>query len=159
VDYPESTTHYGACLRPHGPLHQITTSEDLLDYYEEASRFRAAGSFVAYTYYTTDHYNNVSISLNVYDVRRGRAIFGENVESHDNGGEPDDFVLGEYALSMHGAVAWVLEGPGAYHLYAHGPTSGTHELDAGPSLSGVEFSGDTLSWTSSSGERRSAEVR
>src|SRR4051812_15974500 len=159
TEYPESKTHYGACLRPHGRLHQITTAEDLLDYYEEASRFRAAGSFTAFAYYTADHYNNSSISLNVYDVRSRRFVFGRTVEQHDSGGSPDDFVLVDYALSPHGAIAWVVGSPRTYELYAHGPTTRTRELDAGTSLTNLEFSGDTLSWTSASGERKSADVR
>src|SRR3954447_9132705 len=157
-DYPESKTHYGACLRPHGRLRQITTAEDLLDYYEEAGGFQAAGSFVAFTYYTADHYNNSAISMNVYDARRGRLVFGKTVEQHDSGGSPGDFVLGEYTLSARGAIAWVVGTPGTYQLYAHGPASGTRELDAGTSLSSLAFSGDALSWTSPSGERKSAEV-
>ena len=154
----ESTTHYSACLRSRGRLRAITNSEDLLDYYEEASGFRVAGSFVAYTFYTADHYGNEATSLNVYDVRRAHAVFGEGVDSHD-AGYPSDTELGEYVVSDRGSVAWLIHAGDTFHLYAHGRLARrTRELDSGPSLTGLHFSADTLSWTSGS-ESRSAEVR
>jgi virginiamycin B lyase len=161
-EYPdESTTYYGACLRPHGRLHAITKAEDILGYYEEASGFEASGDFVAYNYSSEDKYGNASRDLLVYDARHAHQVFDRLVELFESGVSPapDDPRLGEYVVSEHGAVAWLSVEGATTRLLARARGGTAHELDSGASLSGLSFSGDTLSWTSGSGERRSAEVR
>jgi streptogramin lyase len=157
----ESKTRYGACLRPHGRLHAITTGEDIFGYYAEAARFVTAGDFVAYNFYGADRYGNANLELRVYDVRRARHVFDRTVEHYDSGAlpAPDDPLLGEYVVSEHGAVAWLSQEGLTVRLLGRPLGGAVRELDSGPSLSGLSFSGDTLSWTSGSGERRSAEVR
>ena len=161
-EYPdESTTTYGACLRPHGPLRKITTADYLFGYYEEASGFKTAGDFVAYSFNSADKYGNASTDLDVYDVRHARHVFGRVVELYESGVTPgpDDPRLGEYAVSEHGAIAWLSVEGATTRLVARARGGTAHELDSGASLSGLSFSGDTLSWTSGSGERKSAEIR
>jgi hypothetical protein len=160
-DTEESVTHYGACLRPRGALHAITSAQDILGYYEEASGFVTAGDFVAYNFWSEDKYGNANRELRVYDVRRARHVFGRTVEHYESGSSsgPDDPLLGEYVVSEHGAVAWLSrEGP-TTRLFARPPGGVRRELDSGASLAGLEFAGDALSWTGASGERKSAEVR
>jgi virginiamycin B lyase len=157
----ESKTHYGACLRPNGPLHPITSSIDELTYYEEASGFKTSGVYVVYTFFSEDHYGFSDLVLRVYDVRHGRRVSGRRVEHHD-GDLPDaadNPVLGEYVVSEHGAVAWLSQEGSTTRLFAQARRRAKRELDSGASLSGLSFAGDTLSWTAGSGERRSAEVR
>jgi len=88
-------------------------------------------------------------------------VFDRLVEQYDSGSTatPEDPRLGEFVVSEHGAIAWLsLEGAKT-RLFARARGASARELDSGASLSGLSFTGDTLSWTSGSGERKSAEIR
>jgi streptogramin lyase len=158
----EATTRYVACLDPNGPPRQVTRSTDNLSEYSEASGFKAAGDFIVYSFFYVNHYNQSDTQLSVFDVRRARHVLSVGVERHGGDLEddpPDNPLLGEYVVSEHGAVAWLShEGP-TTRLFAQVRGGARRELDSGASLSGLSFSGDTLSWTGASGEPKSAEVR
>jgi streptogramin lyase len=156
----DSKSYYGACLRPHGALRAITSAEHLDGYDQDAFGFETAGDFVAYRFENSDKYGEASTELSVYDVRSAHHIFAREVEHLYGGSEdPRNPRLGDYVVSEHGAVAWLSIEGSTTRLRARARGGSVQELDSGASLSGLSFSGDTLSWTGASGERKSADVR
>ena len=154
-------THFGACLRPDGAPHKIVAAHDELLLYQKASGFQIAGGFVVYRFEDIDHYNEASVELRVFDVRRGRGVFSRGVESHQGDfgpDEPDNPILGEFALSAHGAIAWVRQEGDVTRLYARGPGTPLRRLDEDAEITGLRFDGDVLSWTAGS-TVKSATVR
>jgi virginiamycin B lyase len=155
-----TSTKYDACRRPRGRLERIDASADDLLEYSNADGFKIAGRFVVYRYFSESHYNDSVLSLKIFDLRQTGPTFGVDVETHagDFGPDPpDNPVLVDYALSPHGALAWLVKSGDVLYLKAHGSSSGTRSLDSGD-LSALSFSGDVLSWTSG-GQTKTAEVR
>lgn len=158
TDLSASRTTYGACRRPHGRHRVVSGSTSDLLFYSEASRFELAGTFVAYRYLSEDHYNESTVRVVLYDVATGRRLFSKGVESHEGDfgpDPPDNPVLGEYAVSVHGALAWLSVAGSTATLWAH-VRSGERQLDQGK-LDTLRFDGDTLYWRHD-GQERSAVV-
>jgi virginiamycin B lyase len=74
AEHEESSTTYGACLRPHGPLHLLQHAVDELLQYSTASLFQVAGPYVAWAFFYEDHYNSGSAKVRVVDLRTAKTL-------------------------------------------------------------------------------------
>lgn len=141
---------YVACLRPRGTKRTFFTAESTLLSYDVLDTLHAAGTFLAFTSSSAEHYNNGDRDLTVYDVRKGSEVFGVGYSFAEMRPGPS---FGSFAVNAHGAVAWVkqvTEGESQSHqdtLEVHDAT-GTHAVETRASIAGLAFRGRLLVWES-----------
>jgi virginiamycin B lyase len=165
AEHEESTTTYGACLRPHGPLRILARSIDELLQYSSASAFQVAGPDVAYAFFYEDHYNEGSDEVRVVDVRTGARLATWTQSWDPFCGRTDVISL---ALTHAGSAAWTdsldergdCRGELTYQVWKVEVHGRPQLLDGGTGVDphSLRLRGHTVTW-SDAGTQRSATLR
>jgi hypothetical protein len=163
----EATETYYACTPPHGPKRVIAEPEiEGLESGSSIEGLTSAGAFVGFNKIYGSK-NGGGETLTVDDVSTGHKfeIVVESYATEYGGGgnkqlpelerlgRPVGKVVHTFVLNASGDVAWLGETehspaqPGQFVLYLH-DHHGTRKIASGPDITGLAFSGSSLTWQS-----------